>query len=48
LENELERQRRSGELRAEVETAHLIVFNTMIDQSRKGYATLEDYLGFFN
>lgn len=47
LENELERQRRSPELRAEVEDAHLIVFNTMIDKGRKGYASCEDYLEFF-
>ena len=47
LENELERQRRSAELRAEVEDAHLVVFNTMIDRSRKGHATNEDYLEFF-
>ena len=47
LENELERQRRSPELRAEVEDAHLVVFNTMIDKGRKGHATCDDYLEFF-
>ena len=47
LENELERQRRSPELRGEVEDAHLVVFNTMIDRRRKGYAMNEDYLEFF-
>jgi len=47
LENELERQRRSQELRAEVEDAHLVVFNTMIDRQRKGYAVVDDYLEFF-
>ena len=47
LENELERQRRSPELRAEVEDAHLVVFNTMIDRRRKGYALVDDYLEFF-
>ena len=47
LENELERQRRSAELRAEVEEAHLMVFNTLIDKQRKGFATVDDYLEFF-
>jgi hypothetical protein len=47
LENELERQRRSPEMRAEVEDAHLIVFNTMIDRRRRGYALVDDYLEFF-
>ena len=32
LENELERERRSAELRGEVEEAHLVVFNTIIDR----------------
>ena len=47
LENELERQRRSVEVRGEVEEAHLVVFNTIIDLQRKGYATVEDYLEYF-
>ena len=47
LENDLERQRRSPELRGEVEEAHLVVFNTLIDRERKGHATVEDYLEFF-
>ena len=47
LENELEKQRRSPELRAEVEDAHLVVFNTMIDRKRRGYALPDDYLDFF-
>ncbi len=47
LENELERQRRSPELRAEVEDAHLVVFNTIIDRKRRGYALVDDYLEFF-
>lgn len=47
LENELERQRRSAELRGEVEEAHLVVFNTIIDRERKGFAKVEDYLEYF-
>ena len=47
LENELEGQRRSPEVRGEVEDAHLVVFNTMIDRGRRGYATVEEYLEFF-
>ena len=47
LENELERQRRSAELRGEVEEAHLVIFNTMIDRTRKGFTVVEDYLEFF-
>jgi len=48
LENELERQRRSVEVRGEVEDAHLVVFNTLIDRERKGYASVDDYLSYFN
>lgn len=47
LENELERQRRSVEVRGEVEDAHLVVFNTLIDRERKGFSTVEDYLAYF-
>lgn len=47
LENELERQRRSCEVRGEVEDAHLVVFNTLIDRERKGHATVDDYLEYF-
>jgi hypothetical protein len=48
LENELERQRRSVEVRGEVEEAHLVVFNTLIDRERKGLASVDDYLSYFN
>lgn len=34
-------------MRAEVEDAHLVVFNTMVDRQRKGFASAEDYLDFF-
>jgi hypothetical protein len=34
-------------VRQEVESAHLIVFNTLIDKERKGHASLEDYLEYF-